>query len=186
MEEKGEMESLIELLPGAIVGALVAEFIAVAIKLVRFTPTLLDKDTHKAILGCWEFYACVRDAGGEFTIQSAPIKISIDPFRHYRVSTNDGHGNRYRGSATREGGNIVILIRSKDRKYPDMTCHKISLIPIDDYKTFVGTFVSTDYRQRVCGGISALARNKTSDAEMRKLIEKNFVFSSNRDAMSVK
>ena len=175
-----------DLLLGAVVGFSVTKLLSLFINLIKFLSSMKFNTEMQRIKGSWYIHTCIRDAKGTPIVSSSSLEIRLTPFLKYGVKSFDGNNDPYFGTAFREANNLVLKLRARDRKYLDLTYHKISLISFDDYQTLYGTFVSTDYRQRVCAGISILSKTEIPKNKIAKIINENYDIFPNIGAISIK
>jgi len=175
-----------DLLLGAVVGFIVTKLLSLLISIIKFLSSIKFNTEMQRIKGKWYIHTCIRDAKGTPIVSSAVLEIRLTPFSKYGVKSFDGNNDPYFGTAFREANNLVLRLRARDRKYMDLTYHKLSLVTFDDYNTLCGTFVSTDYRQRVCAGISILSKTEISRNKVIKIIKENYEVFPDIGAISVK
>jgi len=176
---------MLESIPSAITGAIIAVLITYCYTVLKSIKRISKKEKEK-IIDNWYINIGVFDAKEGFTITSNKMRIKLNWKKQYIVTTNDKNDNAYFGMAIVEATNLIINLKSKQKNYPDSTCHRFHISPQEKYKIYYGTFVSSDYRQKNCSGISILARENLGYAKIKDLIKRNYFYSSDFGAISTK
>jgi len=188
----GILQIIVDLLPGAVFAIIIAQTFIACKNLMCFLMIKLKDEFHKRIKGRWFITRYVRNSDGMFVLcsESFEIKVSLRYRYQYHAVWTDKENFRYTGHGLyEEGKNITFLLKPHNRRYFEYSYYKFSTLPIENYKTFIGTFVSCDYNHRVCAGIAILSKehNDTKNEEkLRELTEKYFEICKSTGAISVK
>jgi hypothetical protein len=174
-----------ELFPGALVGTIATGIASLIAKMCSLFITLYATRAYK-IKGEWIITTYIRNKIGEFNIDSSKINIRLNLFHKYSIKSSDANGNPYYGTAKTDGGNLILEMCSSIKNYRDYTYHKLSLLGVEKNEIYFGVFISTDYMQRICAGVSFISKSTLTVDKVNELINKYYLLSDNTTAISMK
>ncbi|MDR1209700.1 MAG: hypothetical protein LBK41_05245 [Clostridiales bacterium] len=166
-------EGLSGLIIGAAAGIVFTELFVFIKGICKFLSLKFNNDLDKGLLGDWYIHTCIRDENGKFVMKHGEITLRLSLLGDFTAKSATGN-LRYSGTAIRAANDLVIVLRPRDRVYFDYTCHRLSMVTLEGNTVMIGAFVSADYNNQVCCGISILSRTEINDDRLSRIISKHY------------